>query len=324
MGCFVTSPTTAAFFPAAQQLRRLAGGTSMISESAVQAMCRPVVDVRNSLGEGPAWDDLAQCLWWVDITGAKLHRLSPGTGRLDTWPMPERVSALALRRQGGLLVALASAFGFFDPATGVVERLPNPPGLRAGQRLNDGNCDPAGRFWCGGMQEDSEQADAALHCLHPDGSVTLQQEDLTTINCLNWSADGRIYYSDTPAGVIYARDFDADTGRMSERKIFRDGQGIPGGPDGGTFDAEGCLWSARYGGSGLARFRPDGSLDRFVPLPVKNITCCAFGGPDLRTLYVTSASEGLSEDDLAQQPWAGLLLAFEPGVEGTPARRFAG
>jgi sugar lactone lactonase YvrE len=297
----------------------------MTSGSRIPPDCRPLVAERNILGEGPVWDAEAGCLWWVDIPGARLHRLQLTTDIHDSWPMPERPTALALRRQGGLVVALASGFARFDAGTGEVTADPDRPPLPPGQRLNDGSCDPAGRFWCGAMREEGEQADAAIHVLRPEGGLDEYPARLSIVNCLNWSPDGRtMYFSDTPAGVIYACDFDIDQGRLGERRVFHDGSGVPGLPDGGTVDAEGYLWNARFGGGGVARFRPDGSLDRFVPLPAQKITCCAFGGPDLRMLFVTSATENLTEEEKAAQPMAGRLMAFEPGVPGRPPRRFAG
>ncbi|MBC9176879.1 SMP-30/gluconolactonase/LRE family protein [Roseomonas ludipueritiae] len=296
-----------------------------MSQVRASAPCRPLVAARNTLGEGPVWDEVEGCLWWVDIAGAELHRLRLPDEIHDHWPMPERVAALALRQQGGLVVALASGFVRFDGASGRMEPYPGRPPLRPGQRLNDGACDAAGRFWCGAMREEGEGPDAALHVLQPDGSPVEHPASLSIINCVNWSPDGRtMYFSDTPAGIIYACDFDIGSGRMGERRIFHAGQDVPGQPDGGTVDAEGCLWSARYGGGGVARFRPDGSLDHFLPLPAQKITCCAFGGPELRTLFVTSATEGLSEEDKVAQPLAGHLMALEPGVAGRPPRRFAG
>lgn len=280
---------------------------------------------RNILGEGPVWDDVEGCLWWVDIVGATLHRLRLPDEAHQSWPMPERIAALAPRREGGLVLAMASGFARFDGATGGLMPYPDRPALRAGQRLNDGSCDAAGRFWCGAMREEGEEPDAALHVLHPDGSLTEHPAGLSIINCVNWSPDGRtMYFSDTPAGIIYACDFDIAAGRMGERRVFHGGQDVPGQPDGGTVDAEGCLWNARYGGGGVARFRPDGSLDHFLPLPAQKITCCAFGGPELRTLFVTSATEGMSEEEKTAQPLAGRLMALEPGVHGRPPRRFAG
>ena len=296
-----------------------------MSQIHASASCRPLVETRDILGEGPVWDDVEGCLWWVDIAGARLHRLRLADEAHDHWRMPERVAALALRQKGDPVLALASGFARFNAATGEVAPYPERLPLRPGQRLNDGSCDPTGRFWCGAMREEGEEPDAALHVLQADGSMLERPERLTIINCLNWSPDGgTMYFSDTPAGIIYACDFDAATGRMGQRRVFHDGEGVPGLPDGGTVDAEGCLWSARFGGGGVARFRPDGRLDGFLPLPAQKITCCAFGGPELRTLFITSATEDLSEEERKAQPLAGRLMALEPGVAGRLPRRFAG
>ncbi|MDB5369306.1 MAG: araB 2 [Roseomonas sp.] len=300
----------------------------MTSGPDTPATLRAAAATRDILGEGPVWDEEGEVLWWVDIAGAAIQRIRPTDGRYDRWTMPERVTALALRRRGGLVLALSSGFAFFDPAAGAggLERLPALASLLPGQRLNDGRCDSAGRFWCAAMREQGEQADASLYCLEADGRASPRLGGLMVGNSLSWGpGDRTMYLSDTPTGTIHAFDYDPASGAMRNRRPFHTpGPDVAGLPDGGTVDADGHLWSARWEGQGLARLRPDGTLDRFVTLPARRVTCCAFGGPGLRTLYVTSASEGLSEAEAAAQPWAGMLMAFEPGVAGLPARRFAG
>jgi sugar lactone lactonase YvrE len=287
---------------------------------------RILATARNTLGEGAAWDEREQALWWVDIEQAAIQRFRAESGQYDRWELPERVTALALREQGGLVVALASGFGFFDPSTGALERGAVLAGLLPGHRLNDGRCDAAGRFWCAAMREVGEDADAHLYCLEADGSVTQKEHGLKVGNGLAWSPDSSIMYmSETSTGTIHAYDFDLSTGTMRNRRRFDQPEmAVPGGPDGGAVDAEGHFWSARWGGQGLARFDPDGRLERFIQLPAEQVTCCVFGGPDLRTLYVTSAIDGLDEAQRQAHPQAGILMAFEPGVAGLPTRRFAG
>jgi sugar lactone lactonase YvrE len=289
-----------------------------------EAVC--LLDTASALGEGPQWDAEAGRLWWVDILGGLVHRLDPATGEHREWRQPERVAALALRERGGLLLALASGFAFFDPETDALERIdgrgPGGPDLR----YNDSKCDRRGRFWAGSMHEGKDKRrTGGLSRLDPDLSLHAMETGIGTSNSIAWSPDDRtFYYSDTAARVIWAYDFDLDAGTIANRRVLTDMDGQPGGPDGSTVDAEGFLWNAQWGGWRLVRYAPDGRVDRVVPMPVAQPTSCMFGGEDLATLYVTSARTGLSEADLARQPQAGGLFALDVGVRGLPEPRFAG
>lgn len=284
-----------------------------------------VVSCGDTLGEGPVWDDAAQALWWVDIEGARLHRFEPAGHRLRDWNLPERVAALALRREGGLVLALESGFAFFDPEREGLERLPRPPRLLRGQRFNDGKCGFDGRFWAGTMREQGEECDAGLYCLEPDHTVRHVLGGVGVSNGLTWSPDGRaLYFADSKTKLFRMHDYSPADGAIGPARPFHGPEGLPGVPDGATTDAEGFVWSARHDGGCLVRHAPDGSVDRVVELPVRRPTSCTFGGPELRTLFITSARQGLSAGQLAEQPCAGGILAFEPGPRGLPAGRYAG
>lgn len=283
------------------------------------------VACRNTLGEGPVWDGIEDALYWVDIQEGLLQRFEPVSGRIDRWMLPERVGALALRRESGLVLALASGFAVFDPGTGALDRRAAPEAHLPGNRFNDGKCDARGRFWAGTMHEEARHLAGALYRLDPGGACHTMETEIGISNSLAWSPDDRtFYFADTLRGTIFAYDFDLDAGTLSNRRIFADAGAAPGAPDGSTVDADGFLWNARWGGSCLVRYAPDGRVDRVVDLPVANPTSCMFGGPDLRTLYITSSIIGLTGTERARQPWAGGVLSLEVEKRGLPAMRFAG
>jgi L-arabinonolactonase len=282
------------------------------------------VDCRNQLGEGPVWDVREQALYWVDIVGRLVQRFDPATGGTRRWSLPERVASLALRRESGMVLALESGFAFFDLVTGGIRWIARPEAMIARNRFNDGKCDSAGRFWAGTMDDTATEHTGSLYRLDPDLSAHRMDGAIGISNSLAWSPDDRtFYFADTLDGVIYAYDFEAAAGALSNKRAFAK-PGGPGAPDGSTIDSEGFLWNAEWDGGRLVRYAPDGSVERQVELPVQRPTCCAFGGPDLRTLYVTSASLGLDDAARASQPWAGCVLALDLGVAGLPSHRFAG
>ncbi len=275
------------------------------------------------LGEGPVWDVQEQLLYWVDIRKPAVRRYCRSNRIVTTWAMPEMVGSLAVRNQGGLLLALKSALAFFDPQSGTIERVAFPEAGRPGQRFNDGKCDRQGRFWAGSMNDTARQPDGTLYRFDRSGCIAVES-GITIPNSLCWSPDGRtMYFSDSWTRTIGAYDFDPATGQVANKRPFAT-TAAPAIPDGATIDAEGCLWCAEYDGWRITRFAPDGRRMRSIELPLQRPTSCMFGGPDLGTLFVTSATQKLSPEELARQPLAGALLAMDVGVRGLPESRFAG
>ncbi len=286
---------------------------------------RLLVDARNKLGEGPVWDIAEQALYWVDIEGRRLHRRDHAGGAVRVWEFPERIGSFALRARGGMVCALESGFAFFDPDTAKIDWIARPEAMIARNRFNDGKCDRAGRFWAGTMDLQMREHTGSLFRLDPDLSVHRVDGAIGISNSVAWSADDRtLYFADTLDGEIHAYDYDAASGAVANRRLFVSTRHEAGNPDGSTVDADGFLWNAQWNGWQLVRYAPDGSVDRTVRLPVRYPTSCMFGGPDLATLFVTSAIWDLDEAARAAQPWAGGVLAFEPGVRGLPEPRFAG
>ena len=284
---------------------------------------RNVLAARARLGEGPSWDAEAGVLWWVDIHNHRVHRFDPEAGEDTVYEVGETVGCAHPAADGRVVLGLRRGVALLDPSSGAVEPLATLLPERPGLRLNDGKCDARGRLWVGSMSRD--EGGAALFRVGPDGGVHEAVGGLTTSNGLGWSPDGEtLYLTDSPAQTILAFDFDADAGTLSGRRVFADLSGPDSVPDGLAVDAEGCVWSAQWGGTCLIRFAPDGGELLRVMMPVPNPTSCAFGGSGGTELYVTTASIGMTEDEVDEAFESGDLFVLRPGVAGPPAARFGG
>ncbi|WP_448204644.1 SMP-30/gluconolactonase/LRE family protein [Azospirillum sp. sgz302134] len=282
---------------------------------------RPVVAHRCTLGEGPLWSVQRQRLYWTDIQGRRLWCFDPLTGTSNSWEAPDRIGCMALRRDGTLLAAFARGFAVYDPDSGRTEPVHDFEPDIPSTRLNDGRCDRQGRFIAGGTDEGQPQRPiSSVWRLDADHRAERLIPNVAVANSLCFSPDGRtLYMTDTPERVIRAYDYDPATGRLGERRDFHRLPPGPGNPDGSTVDSQGFLWNAEYGGGRVVRYAPDGTVDRVVTVPTPNTTCPAFGGPNLTTLYVTTAAQGREDD-----PLAGQLFAIETDVPGLPEPFFAG
>jgi len=283
------------------------------------------LDARAELGEGPRWHAGEQRLYWVDIHRRELHRFDPATGTDDMRVFAQPVGCFAFRRAGGLLLAMKDGLALLedwegDPVPFGQQIFTDKPDLR----FNDGRTDPAGRFWVGSVNTAKGARDAALYRVDPDGSVTWLEGDMLTCNGAAFNADGTAFrHADTPSHVLRGYDVDPDTGRLSDRHVVHQFEHGTGRPDGGSFDAEGCYWSALFDGGRVVRLSARGDILQTVPLPVSRPTMIVFGGEDLRTAYVTSARAGLDEAQLAREPHAGAILSFPVTVPGLPEWPFA-
>ena len=284
-----------------------------------------IVDARAVVAESPVWCSEEQALYWADIYAPSINRYDPMTGENRAWPVPAPVGCLALREGGGVIAAGQAGFFFLDLESGAVEPLYDPEPDRPHTRLNDGRCDRAGRFWAGSMDETLQAPDGALYRFGPDRRCLRMVDGVIVSNGLAFSPDDRImYHADTRRFAVYAYDFDLDSGAISGKRVFVDTAGQEGRPDGAAVDEEGCYWSARYGGWGVVRHAPDGREIGRIDVPVAACTMVAFGGPDLDRLYITTASQRLTEADREEQPQAGGLFVAVTGVRGLPEPRFAG
>jgi sugar lactone lactonase YvrE len=295
------------------------------ASSAAPPALHCIHDARASLGECPVWSVAEQMLYWVDINAPALHRFDPATGEDTAMPMPESIGCVALRRQGGFVVALRGGIWLARPDGTLVRKIADPPYDPAHHRFNDGRCDRQGRFWAGAMNEKRDADSATLVRVDADHRMTPVLSGMMISNGLAWSPDGRtMYHTDTPKRVVHAYDFDPASGLPSNRRELAHFTDPTHRPDGGAVDSEGCYWTAFYGGGKVARLSPAGAVLAEFPVPAQCPTMCAFGGRDLKTLYVTSARQFRSDEELARLPLSGGLFAMAVAVPGLPEPAFAG
>jgi sugar lactone lactonase YvrE len=279
------------------------------------------------VGESPLWHPQERRLYWVDIQGKKVHRFDPKNGRNETFDLPEIVTCLAFRKKGGLLVTLRKTFAFFEPDSGKLEMLAEVETDKSDTRFNDGRVDPQGRFWAGTMGDPAwDKPVGSLYRFDPDQTVTRMCTQVVCSNGTAWSPDGRtMYYTESFRYAIYAFDFDSVTGTLANRRIFAEVDRKLGAfPDGLCVDAEGHVWSNQVGVGRVVRYDPTGRIERQIQFPVPRAVGCTFGGDHLRTLYITSARETMTAQQLQAAPLSGSIFAVEPGVAGQAATPFNG
>ncbi len=297
-----------------------------------------VLDCKNHLGEGPVWDGERGLLYWLDCTGNRVGnptvwRLDPRTGQVRFWYFGRDVGAMALRARGGAVLAASDGFYTFDFESGGVELVRSVDTAGGRARLNDGKCDRLGRFFAGGMDDKEELALCSLWRLDTDFSLAEVDTGIICSNGPCWSPDDRtFYFADTFKKEMWAYDYDLASGSLANRRVFRNLQGDVGFADGSTVDAEGFVWNARVIAGELVRYAPDGSVDRVIGMPVRNITSVMFGGDRLDEIYVTSmarvAHPAAHEHFVAEQKpqfAAGALFRIKGlGIAGVAEPYFQG
>jgi sugar lactone lactonase YvrE len=284
-----------------------------------------VWDAQARLGEGPLWSVREQALYWVDILNHRLHRYAPSQER-RTWQFEQEISAVAERMDApGLITTQRHGFAFFDPAKEKLTPFAQIEAHIPTNRFNDGKCDRHGRFWAGTMDFDARAASGSLYRLSSDLRCETMDTGYVVTNGPAWSADGRtLYHNDSVNGRVYAFDHDPETGALSNKRLFLQFDAEEGSPDGMTTDAEGGLWIAQWGAGKVTRRDARGKVLKTITLPCSQVSSCAFGGPNLRTLYITTAAVGLSPRQLEREPLAGGLFAVDVDVAGVPACTFTG
>lgn len=285
-----------------------------------------VIDVGAKLGESPVWSADEGLLYWVDIDGCAIHATDPVAGVDRSWSLDGRPGALARTDDPSrLLVAVENELAWLDLSSGAVTSWVTLFDPIPGVRLNDSRCDPAGRFWAGSMYDPTaaNRFDAFLQRVSPEGSFTTVRDEVGCANGLAFSPDGSVmYWAETLRGVVWAYDYEVESGERSNERLFLDFESLPGKPDGACVDETGCYWVACVGGGAVARITPRGDVDRVVDFPVIRPTMPAFGGPNLETLFVTSI--GVRDPELDGPGAHGAVFAFEPGVAGISEPKFAG
>jgi sugar lactone lactonase YvrE len=269
-------------------------------------------------GEGPVWSESWGGLRWVDMLAGDVLSLA-ADGTIDRRQVGNVAAALRPRRQGGAVIAVERGFALED-ADGAIRYL-GELWTDTHVRMNEGGCDPDGRFYCGSMAYDQRPGAGALYRLDPDDSVHVVLENVTISNGLEWSPDGSLaYYNDTPTQRVDVFDYDGESG-LTGRRPFAEIPAEAGGPDGLTVDEEGGVWVALYGGGAVRRYNPEGVLDEVIEVPAEQVTACTFGGSNLDQLFITTSREGLGGGD---DPLAGSVFRSAVGVASLPVREFAG
>jgi len=279
-----------------------------------------VLDAKAMLGEGSIWHPIEKKLYWVDIEGKALHIYDPATKKDIQFATASRIGTVVPVKGGGVLVALQNGIHSMNTKTGNLTFITDPI-QDTTIRFNDGKCDPAGRFWVGTMALNITKGAAVLYRLDRDKKVHLMLNNLTISNGIVWSADKKtMYFTDTQTSNVEAFDYNDTTGEISNRRVVIKVPISEGSPDGMAIDAEGKLWTALWGGGAVARWDPaTGKMLQKIYVPAPNTSSCAFGGNDLKTLYITTARKDLSEEQLKQYPMSGGLFAVKLNIKGVPA-----
>jgi sugar lactone lactonase YvrE len=279
-----------------------------------------LIDTRSMIGEGPVWDEARQRLLWVDIPNNLVHSFEPSSGSSASIDLGQPVGSVALCPDGGLVAALRDGFGFVRPGSSSISELVEVERDKSANRMNDGKCDCMGRFWAGTMAVDHTPEMGTLYRLERGGgglALSPMLGGITIANGLDWSPDNeKMYYIDSATQRIDVFDFDAERGTLRARRPFVEIPAAEGLPDGMTVDAEGHVWVALFRAGKVRRYSPRGSIEAEVRVPVSLVTSCAFGGPGLEYLYITTARHRLTAEEAAVQTAAGGVFVCRPGPVG--------
>lgn len=287
-----------------------------------------VFDVQNALGEGSIWNHITQELWWIDIEGFTFNTYNPKTQKRRMIDVKQHIGTVVPSKDGlSAIVALRTGIHRLDLETEEMKFLVSPEVDTNSIRLNDGKCDPAGRFWVGSMHFNQTEYAANLFSISSDGnkvSSKKMQDSVTISNGIIWSLDEKtMYYIDTKRGNVRGYDYEKSTGDISNERVVITVPDSLGYPDGMTIDAEGMLWIALWNGNCVSRWNPNtGALMQTIEVPAHNISSCAFGGENLDTLYLTSARLDTNEEELKIKPQSGGLFKVVPGVKGVKSYFF--
>lgn len=295
-----------------------------MSIQSIQA--EPVLAQNALLGECPVWDDRKNLLYWVDILSGNLFRYNPQQNKNTVFDIGEHIGSFALRKNDGAILALKSGFAFYDFQSNRIERMINPESHLSNHRFNDGKCDPQGRFWSGTLSYDVKKGAGSLYTLTNANTVETKLKNLTIPNGMAWhTGRKKFYFIDSPDRNIYQFDYDAESGAITNRSILFEFPASGPLPDGMTVDAEGHLWVALYNGFKVVRINPVSAEIEFrVELPVPQVTSCTFGGSNLNELYITTAREHMTEEEITEVPLSGVLFKAELPFQGLKADRFKG
>ena len=288
-------------------------------------MAQLELEMNSQLGEGAFWDTETQELYWVDILGMKLHIYDPHNKTDRTFQLPSRVGTVVPQTDSTVVVALEDGIYLQNTKSGSLKQLSNIEADLPGNRFNDGKCDPNGNLWVGSMHLAEKEPVAKLYKVNAKGETETMLDNITISNGIVWTKDAKtMYYIDTPTGKIRAFDYDKSKATISNERVAVVVPDSLGFPDGMAIDAEDKLWMGMWNGNAVIRFDPiTGTVMSKIEVPAHNVTSCAFGGPNLDELYITTATVDMTEEEKVQYPLAGSLFKVKPGVKGVPSPLFA-
>lgn len=285
---------------------------------------RLLISTKSKLGEGALWNHKVRVFYWINIEEGLLHVYDLEKDTNYTHPVYQRIGTVVSVDTGQVLIALQNGIFRYNFKTRAFDMFSHPLAGKKGMRYNDGKCDPAGRFWVGSMGLKAEKKAASLYCIEANGKFTEPVDSVTISNGIVWTSDAtKMYYIDTPTREIWGYDYDLKTGSIQNKYVavkIPEGMGFP---DGMTIDEDNMLWVAMYGGGCVAQFNPlTGNLMAKVLVDAPNVTSCAFGGSDLKTLFITTARQGMNDEKLKAYPEAGSVFVAFPGVKGVKPNYF--
>lgn len=286
-----------------------------------------VIRAEATVGESPVWSPKERLLYWVDISGKVIYAFNPHTSEMQAHYLPEIVTSLGLRKQGGLILTLRKQFAFYDLSTRVLTPILEVEKNLPDNRFNDGKCDRFGRYWAGTINGVNwMEPSGTLYCLHPNGTVMPMLKEGICFNGLGWSPDDKtMYVTESFRYTTFAYDFDLSKGTLSRRREFAVVSKDSGGfPDGLTVDSDGYVWSAQTGNGQVIRYHPNGKIDQIIKFPVPRTTSCIFGGEDRNILYVTTARETMNQDLIEKYPLSGSVFSIKTTAKGLHEPSFNG
>lgn len=281
-------------------------------------------EVKALLGEGAIWNYKTDELYWIDIEGKQLHIYHPKTNQNRSFPTASHIGTVVPKNNDEVLIALVDGIHTMNVNSGQTEVFAHMTDLLPNARLNDGKCDPSGRLWVGSMDWQQAQGQAKLFSIQSDGSVLTKMDGVTISNGIVWTKDKKtMYYIDTPTSQIKAYDYDNATGAITNERVAVDIPVDLGYPDGMTIDEDDMVWVGMWNGNAVIRCNPKtGVVLQKIEVPAHNITSCAFGGPNLETLYITTATVDMTDEELTKYPLAGSIFKVNPGVKGVRSHFF--
>lgn len=284
----------------------------------------PAFDGVADLGEGPLWSTREKAFYWIDVTGRAIWRHDAASGGTVKHAVSGMPGSISTRKDGGLIVAYRTGLSFVDLDSGEEKKIPSAIDFGV-ERFNDGKCDRRGRFFAGTMDKTMQAPVGGLYRVDPDTTVTQVANGIQLSNGLAWSPDNKtLYHNESRPGLVYAYDYDIESGSVENRRVHIDFTGTDYHPDGCTIDSEGCLWIAEVGSWTIGRYDPNGKRMGGVKAPTQRVTSVIFGGDDLSTMYITSMRYNLTPEQAAAQPLAGRVFVAQPGVRGIAEVDFGG